>query len=67
MLSINQLCHYAECNVLFIVMLNTIMLSVVVLNAFMLSLVMLNVVMPSVVMLSLVAWRKNFDWAFGNV
>ncbi len=45
-LSIITLCHYAECRVLFITMLNVIMLSVVMLNVVMLSVVMLNVVAP---------------------
>jgi hypothetical protein len=47
-LSITMLCHYAECRVLFIIMLSVIMLSVVMLSVIMLSVVMLNVVMLSV-------------------
>jgi hypothetical protein len=52
----NNPLHYAECRVLFIVMLsvvvlNLIMLSVIVLNLIMLSVVMLNVVILSVVAL----------------
>jgi hypothetical protein len=48
-----MLCRYAECRILFTIMLNVSMLSVVILNV-----VMLNVVMPSIVMLSVVApWK----------
>jgi hypothetical protein len=39
-----MLCNYAECRVLFIIMLNVIRLNVVMLNVVMLSLVMLSVV-----------------------
>jgi hypothetical protein len=38
-------CHYAECRVLLIVMLNVIMLSVTMLSVIMLSVVMLSVIM----------------------
>jgi hypothetical protein len=44
--SITKLCHYAECCVLFIVMLNVIMLSVVMLNVIMLNVVTLKVAAP---------------------
>jgi hypothetical protein len=52
-------CRYAECCVLFIVMmsvimLKVIMLSVVMLNVIMVSVVMLNVILVSVVMLNVV-------------
>jgi hypothetical protein len=47
-LSITMLCLYAECCVLFNVMLNVIALSVVMLNVIMLSVVMLSVIMLSV-------------------
>ncbi len=40
-LSITMLCYYAECHVLFIIMLNVIILSVAMLNV-----VILNVVAP---------------------
>jgi hypothetical protein len=43
--------HYAECRILFIVMLNVVMLSAVMLNVVMVSAVMLNVVRLSVIML----------------
>ncbi len=46
-LSIIILCHYAECRVLFTIMMNAVMLSVVMLSVVMLSIVMLNVVAPS--------------------
>jgi hypothetical protein len=36
-LSITMLCHYAKCDVLFIVMLNAIMLSLAMVNAILLS------------------------------
>ncbi len=48
-ISIMILCHYGECHVLFIDMLNVVMLSVVRLNVVRLSVVGLNVVMLSVV------------------
>ncbi len=48
-----MLCYYAECRILFTVMLHVIMLSAVMLSA-----VMLSVVMLSVVMLSVVAHKK---------
>ncbi len=37
-----MLCHYAECRILFIILLNVIMLILVMPNAVMLSVVMLN-------------------------
>jgi hypothetical protein len=56
--SITILCYYAECHILFTIMLNVVMqnavmLSVVMLNVAMLSVVMLNVVMLSVVFFAL--------------
>jgi hypothetical protein len=53
-LSLTLLCYYAECRILFTIILHDIMLSVVMLNVIMLSVVMLSVVMLSVVMLSVV-------------
>ncbi len=47
-------CHYAECRVLFIVMLCEVMLNVIMLRVLVLSVVMLSVVMLSVVILSVV-------------
>jgi hypothetical protein len=47
--SITTHCHYAECPILFITMLNVVMLNVVMLNAVMLNVIMLNVVTLSVV------------------
>jgi hypothetical protein len=52
------ICHFAECRVFLIVMLNVIMLSLVffiMLSVVMLSVIMLSVVMLNVVMLSAVA------------
>jgi hypothetical protein len=49
-----MLCHHAECNMSFIVMLKVIMLRVVMLNVIMLGVVMLNVVMLNVIMLRVV-------------
>jgi len=54
-LSLKMLCHYAECRVLFIVMLNVIMLTVVILIVIMLNVIMLSVVMLNVILLSVVA------------
>ncbi len=54
-LSIKMLCHYAECRVLFTIMLNVIMLSAVMLSVVMLIVVMLSVVMLNAFMLSVVA------------
>jgi hypothetical protein len=59
-ISILTLCHYAECRVLFIIMLNASMLKVVMLNVFMLSVAMLSVVMLSIVMLSVVAPPRKY-------
>jgi hypothetical protein len=53
--SITTLCHYAECSVLFIVLLNVTILSVVKLNVIMLCVVTLNVIVMSVIMLNVVA------------
>jgi hypothetical protein len=53
--SITMLCHYAECRILFIIMLNIIMLSVIMLSVIMLSVIMLSVMMLSVIMPSIVA------------
>jgi hypothetical protein len=47
--STTKLYHYAECHVLFVVMLSVIMLSVVILSAMMVIVVMLNVTVLSVV------------------
>jgi hypothetical protein len=46
--SITTFCHYAECSVLFIVLLNVIILKVGKLNVIMLSVVKLSVVMLNV-------------------
>ncbi len=43
-LSITMLCHYAQCQNLFIIMLCVIMLSVIMLNVVMLSVIILSVV-----------------------
>jgi hypothetical protein len=48
-LSITMLLHYAECHVLFFVMLNVVMLSAAKLNVIMLSVAVLNAIMLSVV------------------
>ncbi len=51
---LNYNLHYAECRILFIVLLNVIMLScryAVMLYVVMLSIIMLNVIMPCVIML----------------
>ncbi len=53
MLSHNSECHYAECRILFNIMLNVVMLSVILLNIDMLSVFMLNIDMLSVVMLNI--------------
>ncbi len=45
--SITTLCYYAECHVLFIIMLNVLMVSVIMLNVVMVSVIMVNVVMLS--------------------
>jgi len=55
-------CHYANCHILFtimlsVIMLNAIMLSIVILNAIMLSVVMLNVIMLSVVVPQVTVWN----------
>jgi hypothetical protein len=55
--------HYAECRILFTIMLNVVMLSVVMLSVVMLSVIMLSVIILSVVMLSVGAPifpRKGF-------
>ncbi len=52
--SISTLYHYAECLILFIIMLNGIMLSVVMLSVVGLNKVILSVVMLSEVMLSVI-------------
>jgi len=46
-LSIARLFHYAECVILFNIMLNVIMLSIVIESAIVLNVVMLNVTAPS--------------------
>jgi hypothetical protein len=43
--------HYAECRVLFIVLLNVVMLSVIMLNVILLSFIALSVIMLNAVML----------------
>jgi hypothetical protein len=53
-LSLKMLCHYAECRVLFIVMLNVIMLTVVILIVIMLNVIMLSVIILIVILLSVV-------------
>ncbi len=67
-LSITTLCYYAECCVLFIimlsvVMLNIVMMNVVMMNVVMLNVIMLNVVMLNVVMLSVVVPHKGFHFS----
>ncbi len=47
-------CHYAECRVSFVVMLNGIMPSVVMLSVVLLNVVMLNVIMLSVILLNVI-------------
>ncbi len=47
--------YYAECHILFTIMLNVTMLNVIMLNVIMLNVIMLNVIMLNVVMLSVVA------------
>jgi hypothetical protein len=51
-LGIATLCHYAECQILFVVVLNVVMLSIMMLNAIILSVFMLNVVILSVIILN---------------
>jgi len=53
-LSITKLCHYAECCIPFIVMLNVITLDVVILNVIMLDVAMLNVINLDVDMLRII-------------
>jgi hypothetical protein len=53
-LSITMLSYYAECHILFTIMLNVIVLRVIMLSVIMLNVIMLNVVMLNVVMLSVV-------------
>ncbi len=47
--------HYAECRILFTVMLNVVMLNVVMLNVVMLSVIILNVVMLIAILVNVVA------------
>jgi hypothetical protein len=47
-----MLCNYAECRVLFIIILNVIMLRVMMLSGIMLSIIIINSIMLSVIMLS---------------
>ncbi len=54
-LSMITIFHYAECCVLFIVLLNVVMPNVIMLNVVMLNVVMLNVIKLNVVMLSVFA------------
>jgi len=60
-LSINDtlFCHYAECRVLFIVMLNVKMLSVIIMSVIRLGFIRLNVVMLSVVAPSTHTFQLN--------
>jgi hypothetical protein len=44
-----MLCHYAECQILFIIMLNVIVRNIIILNAVILNVIMLNVIMLIVV------------------
>ncbi len=77
-LAINDTNHdkAAECNVLFIVMLdvvllsasmlnalmlNAIMLNAIMLNVIMLNVIMLNVIMLNVIMLNVVMWWSDFS------
>jgi hypothetical protein len=60
-----MLCHYAECRVLFVTLLNIIVLSVIMLIVIVLSVVMLSVVMINVIMVNVVAPQKLsfiFSW-----
>jgi hypothetical protein len=57
--SITMLCQYAECRILFFIVLNAIMLNVIMLNVIMvsvnmLSVVTLNVIMMNVIMLNVI-------------
>jgi hypothetical protein len=47
-------CSYVECQILFIVMLNVIVLSVVLMNVIMLSVVLMNVIMLIAVLMNVV-------------
>ncbi len=47
-------CHYGQCPISFIALLNAVMLSVVMLNFIMMSAVALNVIMVNVIMLHVV-------------
>jgi hypothetical protein len=56
-----MLCYYAECRILFIIMLNVIMLSVVMLSVVIQSVVapiMPSIITFNVVMLSVAPWRQ---------
>jgi hypothetical protein len=53
--SITMICHYAECHVLFIVMMNVVMLIVVMLSVVKLSVITLSVVMLNGIILSVMA------------
>jgi hypothetical protein len=49
-----QICHYSECHILFIVSLNVVMLSIVILSIVILSIIILSIVILNVIMLSVV-------------
>jgi hypothetical protein len=59
-------CHYTECRILFIGMLNAIMLSIVKLSAVVPSIIMLSAVMPSVIMLNVVMLSVLAPWQEAN-
>ncbi len=62
-LSITKLYHYAECRILFVVMLNIIMLSVLTLIVVMLSVTLQSVITLIVVMLSVICNNAEFHYA----
>jgi hypothetical protein len=62
--SITTLCYnaerrYAECHILFIVMLSVVMLTVVMLNVFMPNVIILSAIKLNVIMLSVMALQKG--------
>ncbi len=59
-LNITMLCHYAECRILFIVMLNVFMLSVIMLSIVMLRIIMVSVVAPTRLHFLLLVEDKSF-------
>ena len=49
-----MLSYYAECRILYTIMLNVILLSIIMLNVVLLSVIMLNVVLLNVIMLNVI-------------